>query len=241
MLIHPDWPAPESIRACSTTRNGGVSLPPYDALNLGNHVGDDAEKVRINRQILSDKAGLPSMPHWLEQVHGTRAIRIDSMQQPAVCGDAVYTDQKGKVCAVMTADCLPVLFCSAAGDEVAAAHAGWRGLCAGVLEETLSCFRARPSQIMAWLGPAIGPEKFEVGPEVREAFIQHDAMAISAFRANGDKFLADIYQLARLRLRAGGVTQVFGGELCTVSDPRRFFSYRRDGVTGRMASLVWLI
>ncbi|QTF07408.1 polyphenol oxidase [Brenneria izadpanahii] len=241
MLIHPDWPLPESIRACSTTRCGGTSLAPYDALNLGDHVGDDAETVRINRQILMDKAGLPSMPHWLEQVHGTHVIRIGSARQPASCGDAVYTDRKGQVCAVMTADCLPVLFCSVAGDEVAAAHAGWRGLCAGVLEETLSCFRASPSQIMAWLGPAIGPEKFEVGPEVREAFMQHDAMAISAFRANGDKFLADIYQLARLRLRASGVTRIFGGDLCTVSDPQRFFSYRRDGVTGRMASLIWLI
>ncbi|MDX5629891.1 MULTISPECIES: purine nucleoside phosphorylase YfiH [unclassified Brenneria] len=241
MLIHPDWPIPACVRACSTTRYGGVSLPPYDALNLGNHVGDEAEKVRVNRQLLMDEAGLPSMPHWLEQVHGTQTIRIGGDRPSTVCGDAVYTDRKGPVCAVMTADCLPVLFCSVAGDEVAAAHAGWRGLCAGVLEETLSCFRAEPSQVMAWLGPAIGPEKFEVGPEVRDAFIQHDVTAISAFRPNGDKFLADIYQLARLRLRAGGVTQIFGGEFCTVSDARRFFSYRRDGVTGRMASLIWLI
>lgn len=241
MLIHPDWPFPENVRACSTTRGGGISLPPYDALNLGNHVGDEAEKVRMNRQILMEKAGLPAMPHWLEQVHGTQAIRIDGERPSTVRGDAVYTDRKGEVCAVMTADCLPVLFCSLAGDEVAAAHAGWRGLCAGVLEETLSCFRAKPSGIMAWLGPAIGPDKFEVGPEVRDAFINRDATAISAFRPHGDKFLADIYQLARLRLRAVGVTQIFGGDFCTVSDAQRFFSYRRDGVTGRMASLIWLI
>ncbi|MEC5319708.1 purine nucleoside phosphorylase YfiH [Brenneria populi subsp. brevivirga] len=241
MLIHPDWPVPQSVRACSTTRCGGVSLPPYDALNLGNHVGDDAEKVGINRQLLMDKAGLPSMPYWLEQVHGTHTIRIDGEEPSTVLGDAVYTDRQGQVCAVMTADCLPVLLCSVAGDEAAAVHAGWRGLCAGVVESALSCFRAEPSRIMAWLGPAIGPQAFEVGAEVRDAFIQHDAMAISAFSPNGDKFLADIYQLARLRLRAGGVTRIFGGDCCTVSDPRRFFSYRRDGVTGRMASLIWLI
>ncbi|PWC09485.1 purine nucleoside phosphorylase YfiH [Brenneria corticis] len=241
MLIYPDWPMPENVRACSTTRYDGVSLPPYDALNLGSHVGDDTEKVRVNRQMLVDEAGLPSMPHWLEQVHGTDVIRIGGTAPLSVRGDAAYTDGKERVCAVMTADCLPVLFCSAAGDEVAAAHAGWRGLCAGVLEETLSCFRAKPSRIMAWLGPAIGPDAFEVGQEVREAFIRHDAVAESAFRANGDKFLADIYQLARLRLRAAGVTQIFGGDYCTVSDRQKFFSYRRDGVTGRMASLIWLI
>ncbi|MBJ7224005.1 MULTISPECIES: purine nucleoside phosphorylase YfiH [unclassified Brenneria] len=241
MLIHPDWPLPDSVRACSTTRYGGGSLPPYDALNLGGHVGDDADTVMANRQKLVDKANLPAMPHWLEQVHGTHVIRIDGTPPSSVVGDAAYTDRKGQVCAVMTADCLPVLFCAADGGEVAAAHAGWRGLSAGVLEETLACFRAKPSQIMAWLGPAIGPDAFEVGAEVREEFIQHDAMAISAFRPHGDKFLADIYQLARLRLHGVGVTQIFGGDFCTVGDPQKFFSYRRDGVTGRMASLIWLI
>lgn len=241
MLISPDCPFPENIRACSTTRHGGVSLPPYDALNLGGHVGDDAKNVRINRQSLADEAGLPSMPYWLDQIHGTHVVRLGSGLPSSACGDAAYTDRKGRVCAVMTADCLPVLFFSVAGDEVAAAHAGWRGLCAGVLEETLSCFRAEPARIVAWLGPAIGPDQFEVGPEVREAFIRHDIMAASAFRPHGDKFLADIYQLARFRLQAAGVAQVFGGGLCTVSDPLRFFSYRRDGVTGRMASLIWLV
>ncbi|PWC09258.1 peptidoglycan editing factor PgeF [Brenneria roseae subsp. americana] len=241
MLIHPDWPVPKNVRACSTTRHGGISLPPYDALNLGGHVGDDPEKVMRNRQALMDEAALPSTPHWLEQVHGTQVIRIDDAPPISVCGDAAYTNHKGQICAVMTADCLPVLFCSAAGNEVAAAHAGWRGLCGGVLEETLASFQAEPSQIMAWLGPAIGPDAFEVGSEVREAFIQHDAMAISAFRPHGEKFFADIYQLARLRLHASGVTQIFGGNFCTVSESRNFFSYRRDGVTGRMASLIWLI
>lgn len=241
MLIYPDWPLPESVKSCSTTRVGGHSVAPYDSLNLGNHVGDEPAHVTANRQALVEMAGLPAMPHWLEQVHGTDVIRISEGAPISVCGDAAYTDKKGQVCAVMTADCLPVLFCAINGDEVAAAHAGWRGLHAGVLEETLACFRAQPTQIMAWLGPAIGPDAFEVGPEVRDAFIQHDAAAVSAFRPEGNKFFADIYQLARLRLRAAGVTQIFGGNACTVSEPHKFFSYRRDGVTGRMASLIWLI
>ncbi|MFC3394668.1 purine nucleoside phosphorylase YfiH [Brenneria rubrifaciens] len=241
MLIHPEWPLPENVRALSTTRDGGVSLPPYDSLNLGSHVGDDLEKVMLNRLILVDGAALPSMPHWLEQVHGTEVIHIDDTPPLSVRGDAAYTTHKGQVCAVMTADCLPVLFCSVAGDEVAAAHAGWRGLCEGVLEETLSRFRAEPSQIMAWLGPAIGPDAFEVGLEVREAFIKNDAMAASAFKPYNKKFFADIYQLARQRLHASGVVQIFGGNFCTVSDSQKFFSYRRDRVTGRMASLIWLI
>ncbi|MBT9186394.1 polyphenol oxidase [Pectobacterium punjabense] len=241
MLIYPDWPVPESVKSCSTTRIGGRSAAPYDSLNVGNHVGDEPANVTANRQTLVSLADLPAMPHWLEQVHGTDVIRIGEALPSAVCGDAAYTDKKGQVCAVMTADCLPVLFCAVSGDEVAAAHAGWRGLHAGVLEETLACFRTKPAQIMAWLGPAIGPNAFEVGPEVRDAFIQHDASAASAFRPEGNKFFADIYQLASLRLRAAGVTQIFGGNSCTVSEPHKFFSYRRDGVTGRMASLIWLI
>ncbi|GKW13407.1 laccase domain protein [Pectobacterium carotovorum subsp. carotovorum] len=241
MLIYPDWPVPESVKSCSTTRIGGRSVAPYDSLNVGNHVGDEPANVTANRQTLVSLADLPAMPHWLEQVHGTDVIRIGEALPSAVCGDAAYTDKKGQVCAVMTADCLPVLFCAVSGDEVAAAHAGWRGLHAGVLEETLACFRTKPAQIMAWLGPAIGPNAFEVGPEVRDAFIQHDASAASAFRPEGNKFFADIYQLASLRLRAAGVTQIFGGNSCTVSEPHKFFSYRRDGVTGRMASLIWLI
>ncbi|MFJ5431045.1 purine nucleoside phosphorylase YfiH [Pectobacterium actinidiae] len=241
MLIYPDWPLPESVKSCSTTRIGGCSRAPYDSLNMGNHVGDEPAHVTANRQTLVKMAGLPAMPYWLEQVHGTDVIRIGGASPTSVCGDAAYTDKKGKVCAVMTADCLPVLFCAINGDEVAAAHAGWRGLHAGVLEETLACFRAQPEQIMAWLGPAIGPDAFEVGPEVRDAFIQHDMAAASAFRPEGNKFFADIYQLASLRLRAAGVTQIFGGNTCTVSEPHKFFSYRRDGVTGRMASLIWLI
>ncbi|WP_409310189.1 purine nucleoside phosphorylase YfiH [Pectobacterium sp. B1J-3] len=241
MLIYPDWPLPETVRACSTTRHGGVSLPPYGTLNLGGHVGDAPENVVLNRQILVDSAELPSAPYWLDQIHGTDVIRIGETLPHSVQGDAAYTNRSGQVCAVMTADCLPVLFCSIAGDEVAAAHAGWRGLSHGVLETTLANFQAKPSHIMAWLGPAIGPDTFEVGPEVREIFLQHDMRAVSAFRPNGEKFFADIYQLARLRLQSCGVTQIFGGNFCTVSEPQKFFSYRRDGVTGRMASLIWLI
>ncbi|MBP2837958.1 purine nucleoside phosphorylase YfiH [Dickeya parazeae] len=241
MMLIPDWPAPTRVRACSTTRLGGVSSAPYASLNLGNHVGDSPLHVQGNRQRLLATAGLPVMPHWLEQVHGTQVINLDQVSPDSLTGDAAYTTRQDRVCAVMTADCLPVLFCSASGDEVAAAHAGWRGLQAGVLEETLRHFRARPADILAWMGPAIGPQQFEVGGEVREAFLQVDPVADCAFVPRNGKFLADIYQLACLRLQAAGVTQVFGGEYCTVSDSGRFFSYRRDGMTGRMATLIWLI
>ncbi|WP_226067708.1 purine nucleoside phosphorylase YfiH [Dickeya zeae] len=241
MMLIPDWPAPARVRACSTTRLGGVSNAPYDSLNLGNHVGDSPLHFQDNRQRLLATAGLPVMPHWLQQVHGTQVINLDLVSSDSLTGDAAYTTRQDRVCAVMTADCLPVLFCSANGDEVAAAHAGWRGLQAGVLEETLRHFRSRPADILAWMGPAIGPQQFEVGGEVREAFLQVDPTADCAFVPRNGKFLADIYQLARLRLAAAGVTQVFGGEYCTVSDSGRFFSYRRDGMTGRMATLIWLI
>lgn len=241
MMLIPDWPAPATVRACSTTRLGGVSGAPYDSLNLGNHVGDDPLHVQDNRQRLAAAAGLPVMPHWLEQVHGTEVINLDKTSPASLTGDAAYTTRKDRVCAVMTADCLPVLFCSADGREVAAAHAGWRGLQAGVLEQTLRHFRARSADILAWMGPAIGPQQFEVGGEVREAFMQGDPAADCAFIPRNGKFLADIYQLARLRLQAAGVSQVFGGDDCTVSDAGRFFSYRRDGTTGRMATLIWLI
>lgn len=240
-LITPDWPAPDRVRACSTTRAGGVSMAPYAALNLGAHVGDQPAAVKENRQRLMAQANLPAQPQWLNQVHGTAVARLPLASSDANTADAAYSDRVGAVCAVMTADCLPVLFCSEQGDEVAAAHAGWRGLCGGVLEETLRAFRAPASQTMAWLGPAIGPQAFEVGPEVRDAFMAQQAEAENAFIPYGSKYLADIYQLARLRLRAQGVTRIYGGDVCTVSEPGKFFSYRRDGSTGRMASLIWLI
>lgn len=240
-LILPDWPMPATVKACSTTRHGGISKFPYDSLNLGTHVGDIATSVIANRQSLVEQAGLPQMPVWLEQVHGTRVLHLDGKAISDVQADAVYSRVAGQVCAVMTADCLPVLFCSSAGDEVAAAHAGWRGLCAGVLEQTLAQFNAGSSSIIAWLGPAIGPQQFEVGEEVKQAFIQIDAQFAAAFTPSGSKYLADIYLLARLRLQAAGIHAIYGGDRCTVTEKQHFFSYRRDGITGRMASLIWLI
>ncbi|WP_404704879.1 purine nucleoside phosphorylase YfiH [Yersinia vastinensis] len=240
-LILPDWPAPARVKVCSTTRHGGISEFPYDSLNLGTHVGDTASTVIANRQRLVEQAGLPQMPVWLEQVHGTRVLHLDGTAISDVQADAVYSRVTGQVCAVMTADCLPVLFCSLAGDEVAAAHAGWRGLCSGVLEQTLAQFQAAPSSIIAWLGPAIGPQQFEVGEDVKQAFITIDAQSTVAFMPFGTKYFADIYLLARLRLQAAGIHAIYGGDRCTVSEKQQFFSYRRDGITGRMASLVWLI
>ncbi|KMJ46847.1 hypothetical protein AB204_01650 [Xenorhabdus khoisanae] len=244
-LIFPDWPQPDNVGACSTTRLGGVSLPPYDSLNLGAHVGDKPESVEQNRTLLVEYAQLPQHPTWLEQVHGTRVITLgsqshDGQSQENNQADAVYTNIPGQVCAVMTADCLPVLFCSISGDEVAAAHAGWRGLCAGVLENTVSRFNAKPEMIRVWLGPAIGPEKFEVGSEVRDAFIATNPDLAQAFTPYGDKFLANIYLLAKLKLQSVGITDIFGGTACTATEEKNFFSYRRDGNTGRMATLIWL-
>lgn len=242
-LILPQWPQPLTVRSCVTTRQGGVSLPPFDSLNLGSHVGDDPQSVSANRLRLIDLAALPAAPHWLEQVHGTHVVRVTPKTPylPTLVADSAYTNQPGVVCAAMTADCLPVLFSSRAGDEVAAAHAGWRGLCAGVLEKTVAEFSAKPSDIIAWLGPAIGPQQFEVGGEVRDAFMSVDSAAEAAFQPKGSKFLADIYHLARLRLNSCGVARIYGGEYCTVTDSTKFYSYRRDVNTGRLASLIWLI
>ncbi|ACY85663.1 polyphenol oxidase [Edwardsiella piscicida] len=239
--IVPRWSAPSRVFAYGTTRDGGVSLPPYDALNLGAHVGDEPARVAANRARLCQALALPTPPVWLDQVHGTRVLTLAAGNtDDDVRADAAYTRTPGQVCAVMTADCLPVLFTCDEGNEVAAAHAGWRGLCNGVLEQTLRCFNAAPGAVMAWLGPAIGPEAFEVGAEVRAQFMQHDRASASAFRPTaGDKYLADIYALARQRLQAAGVTRISGGEFCTLSDASRFFSYRRAAQTGRMASLIW--
>lgn len=239
-LIFPDWPQPKNISTCSTTRAGGVSLPPFDSLNLGDHVEDLPEAVSENRHRLEKLAQLPQQPVWLEQVHGTHVLHLMGSEIENRQADAVYTNQVGQVCAIMTADCLPVLFCSRDGKEVAAAHAGWRGLCNGVLENTLAAFNAQPRDIMAWMGPAIGPEKFEVGVEVKQAFTGQSADLADAFTPHNDKFLANIYLLARKKLQAAGISAIYGGEFCTVSDENRFFSYRREGQTGRMASLIWI-
>lgn len=232
------WPAPTRVRTLITTRNGGVSQPPYASLNLGTHVGDDAQHVADNRALL--RAQLPAEPAWLNQIHSTIVLDAATVQHTPDA-DASYTRARDTVCVVMTADCLPVLLCDRSGSVVAAAHAGWRGLCSGVLERTIAAMGVPGGELMAWMGPAIGPDAFEVGAEVRAAFAAHDPAASNAFTPIGDnKFLADIYQLARQRLQAAGVGAVYGGDLCTVIDRQRFFSYRRDGRTGRMASLIWL-
>ncbi|CAH0227965.1 peptidoglycan editing factor PgeF [Pseudomonas mediterranea] len=233
----PDWPAPARVKACVTTRAGGVSVAPFDSLNLGDHVDDDPEAVTENRRRLTDQFAI--RPAWLQQVHGIAVVEADPTR--VATADASWTATPGIACTAMTADCLPVLFCNRAGTRVAAAHAGWRGLANGVLEATLDSLATPADEILAWLGPAIGPQAFEVGPEVREAFIAHLPQAVQAFvpSHNAGKFLADIYALARLRLAARGVSAVYGGGLCTVTDPR-FFSYRRSPRTGRFASLVWI-
>jgi YfiH family protein len=237
-FIYPDWPAPNKVRTLATTRMGGVSLPPYDSFNLGDHVGDDPAAVAQNREIL--RALLPAEPKWLKQVHGTavaRADRVDTLVE----ADASVAFEPGTVCAVLTADCLPVLFCDRQGMRVAAAHAGWRGLAAGVLEASVAAMQCDPAEIMAWLGPAIGPQAFEVGSEVRDTFMRDLPETQTAFIAGlPGKWLADIYELARLRLARAGVRQVYGGGLCTHTDAGRFYSFRRDKTTGRMASLIWL-
>jgi YfiH family protein len=242
-FIWPDWPAPAGVKAVVTTRQGGVSRPPFDAFNLATHVGDDPEAVRANRAALVETLRLTSEPCWLEQVHGTGVVALHENNPistpPKV--DASTTMRPGQVCAVLTADCLPVLFCDRAGTRVAAAHAGWRGLAAGVLEATVATMDVPAQDVLAWLGPAIGPTVFEVGDEVRQAFLDHDPDAAGAFVPHGEgHWLADIYRLARCRLQAMGINAVFGGGLCTYRDSARFYSYRRDGKTGRMASLIWL-
>lgn len=239
-LIFPDWPQPKNIGCCSTTRAGGVSLPPFASLNLGDHVGDSPDAVSENRQRLEKLAQLPQQPVWLEQVHGTEVLHLDGHEIRNRQADAMYTNQIGQVCAIMTADCLPVLLTNQAGTEVAAAHAGWRGLCHGVLENTVAQFISPANEIIAWLGPAIGAKKFEVGTEVKEAFVNQSSDLAAAFIPFNDKYLADIYLLARKKLQEVGVTKVYGGGFCTVTDENRFFSYRREGKTGRMASLIWI-
>lgn len=237
-LLIPDWPAPVRVRACVTTRAGGCSSAPFASLNLGDHVGDDPQAVAENRRRL--QALLGCQPAWLSQVHGVSVVEADPAQVAEA--DASWSAAPGIACAIMTADCLPVLFCDRAGARVAAAHAGWRGLAAGVLESTVAALGCPADQVLAWLGPAIGPQAFEVGAEVREAFVSQHAGAAAAFvpSANPGRYMADLYHLARVRLAAVGVTAVYGGGLCTFSDAARFYSYRREPRTGRLASLIWL-
>jgi len=239
-LIFPDWPVPGNVRAVITTRLGGVSHPPYDSLNLGDHVGDDSERVARNRALLRESARLPSDPHWLHQIHGCQIAQCGKNVLP-VTADASTTTVPERVCAVLTADCLPLLISNRAGTRVAAVHAGWRGLAAGVVEAALAAFADSDDEILVWLGPAIGPTAFEVGDEVRTAFLKIDPLVEAGFTlSRPGHWLADLYFLARSRLMHPRVTYIGGGDYCTLTESNRFFSYRRDGVTGRMASLIWL-
>lgn len=241
-LLRPCWPAPTVVYACSSLRGGGVSTGAYAEANLGDHVGDDPRAVASNRERL--RQGLPDRPElaWLQQVHGTAVVRADPTR--VAVADAQFSMAAGVACAVLTADCLPVLFCDRNATRVAAAHAGWRGLAAGILEQTVAALGVAPEDVLAWLGPAISRDAFEVGPEVRAELLRGpgDPRALAAaFEAGeGDRWWADLYQLARLRLAACGVTAVYGGDRCTYREPRQFFSYRRDPVCGRQASLIYL-
>jgi YfiH family protein len=235
--LEPNWPAPANVHAATTLRGGGVSQGVYSSLNLATHVGDEPCPVQQNREWLTRRLALPAEPLWLEQVHGNHVVDADGVHN-TLTADASVTHQAGVVCAVLTADCLPVLFCAEDGQSIAAAHAGWRGLLAGILSNTLSAMQT--NNVLVWLGPAIGPNCFEVGAEVREAFVQKNARFAAAFTAHGPtQYLADIYQLARIELMSVGVTKLYGGNFCTVTDQERFFSYRRDRQTGRMATLIW--
>jgi YfiH family protein len=241
--LTPTWPAPAFIKAYTTLRMDGHSQPPYAQFNLSASVGDDADAVRKNRQQLQAELNLAQAPTWLKQVHGTSVVAAHESLPPVPEADAIWTDQPNLPCAVLTADCLPIFLCDPKNRRVAAIHAGWRGLAAGVLDATLDIFGAPYCDYLVWLGPAIGPTVFEVGEEVRDLFRQADPAADLAFQSRGQgKYLADLYQLARQRLSRYGVQQVYGGEYCTLSDPARFYSYRRDGEgAGRMASLIWMI
>lgn len=246
-LIVPVWRAPAKVLALSTTRSGGVSGAPFDSLNLGDHVGDQAEAVVANRQQLADTLPRDTTVSWLAQVHGTTVVEATTNSDVPEA-DAQWSRTPGVACAVLTADCLPVLLCSRQGDVVAAAHAGWRGLYAGVLEATVAAMGCDPAEVLAWLGPAIGPTAFEVGADVRDAFLgaagpglsSDTAACFTASPRHPEKWFANLYGLARIRLAVLGVHAVSGGQWCTYGEDKRFFSHRRDAPTGRMASLILL-
>jgi YfiH family protein len=235
----PDWPAPANVRAWQTVRAGGVSGGSYSGLNLATHVGDSPAAVRENRARLSDQLGLPTTPAYLEQIHGHRIVDLDShWSGPA---DAAIAGANGQVAAVMTADCLPVLLCDRDGTRVGAAHAGWRGLAAGVLPAAIKALGCEPSAAIAWLGPAIAQAAYEVGDEVRDIFVSNDAKTASAFEANSrGRWQADLYALAKASLASVGVIAVYGGQHCTYAEAEQFFSHRREAPCGRMVSLIWL-
>lgn len=235
----PQWPAPVGVRAISTTRTGGYGSGSYASLNLAAHVGDEAATVARNRALLVERAALPETPRWLKQVHGTRVVLASSVRAGSEA-DAVITDRFDTVCGVLTADCLPVLICAQSGAAVAAVHGGWRGLTGGVIESSVAAFGefgTAPGTLLAWLGPAISMRAYEVGGDVRDAL---DTQDLAAIRPNDNgRWQLDLYELARLRLRRAGITAISGGEHCTFGEPDSFFSYRRDGVCGRQATLIW--
>lgn len=239
--IIPNWNIPKHIHAFTTVRTGGVSKPPFDSFNLGDHVNDSPKDVAQNRALLVEKFHLPQSPLFLTQTHSTRVLELPYSGKD-IEADAVYTNQPNQVCLVMTADCLPILFVSKDGKEIAAAHAGWRGLCDGVLEATVEKFQCPSNEISAWLGPAIGAKAFQVGKEVIEQFCAFDPRAEEAFiqdNSTNGKFLGNLYQIATQRLNKLGITEISGGEYCTYTQKDLFFSYRRDKQTGRMATLIW--
>ena len=236
--ITPNWDAPDFVRALVTTRAGGFSQGAHSSLNLGTNTQDPL--AQKNRDFLVQEIGLANKPHWLNQVHGSRIVRLSGEPVASMDADGSITAEKGCVSAVLTADCLPVLFCDRFGQEVAVAHGGWRGLAKGIIEDTVAAFQSPPEDLLAWLGPAISQMYFEVGGEVREEFLSVDPNYEQAFEANSQgRWQADIYGLARQALKRSGVQQISGGDYCTYRDKDRFYSYRRDGETGRMASLIW--
>ncbi len=238
-FLVPEWTAPARVRAAVTMRAGGVSRGRFASNNLATHVGDLAQAVAENRRRLRARLALPCEPAWLTQVHGREVARLPGTSPASA--DAAVAFGSGAVCAVLVADCLPVLLAGRDGDRVGIAHAGWRGLAAGVVEATVAALGGDPARLVAWLGPCIGPAAFEVGPEVRESFVARDSGAQAHFRPGREgRFMADLPALARRRLALAGVSEVIASGLCTHADPVRFFSYRRDGATGRMAALIWL-
>jgi YfiH family protein len=241
LFLKPNWPAPSYVKACTTLRTGGVSQPPFDQFNLAEHVGDNPEHVKANRELLKKNLNLPNEPVWINQTHSS--IIVEALPKSAeTVADASFSSSKNQICVILTADCLPILICHRSGSHVAAVHAGWRGLANGIIENTLDTLRLPNDELLVWLGPAISPANYEVGEEVRTQFVIHNPEATYAFLPSPNKrWLANLYALARIRLLKLGVTSIYGGDYCTYADPTRFYSYRRDGnKTGRMASLIWI-
>lgn len=239
-LIIPNWPAPSWVKAATTTRRGGFSHPPFDSLNLGLHVGDSPEEVAKNQKLLENALGLNEGPLWLKQVHGTKVISADAAPSHPIA-DAIYSKKSNVVCAVQTADCLPLLICSYTRPCIVAIHAGWRGLAAGIIKNSVAALNCPTHDLLAWLGPAIGPRAFIVGKDVVNAFVEKDPETNAAFQFLGkQRWLANLYQLAKRHLNLLGINAIFGANYCTYTHREQFFSFRRDGVTGRMASLIWI-